>query len=110
MLGTAALDEIAATLRTARGIAAKRDIATVAARLGLLDVAYKMFHHAVHIDLDDNKGNVRDGIHAAACGGSWQAVALGFCGLHLDANGEPAVDPRLPEHWRSLPQPTLPAR
>ncbi|MBN8636835.1 MAG: glycoside hydrolase family 65 protein [Anaerolineae bacterium] len=76
--------------------------AWTAARLGLIETAYELFDHAVHIDLHDNKGNVRDGIHAAACGGVWQAIVFGFCGLHIDAAGQPAVDPRLPEHWRSV--------
>jgi AIR synthase-related protein len=35
MLGAAALEQLAATLRASRGIAAKRDIAAVAARLGV---------------------------------------------------------------------------
>jgi AIR synthase-related protein len=35
MLGSVALDELAATLRASRGLAAKRDIAAVAARLGV---------------------------------------------------------------------------
>jgi kojibiose phosphorylase len=68
--------------------------AWVAARLGLSDEAYELFDHAVHIDLSDNKGNVRDGIHAAACGGVWQAVVFGFCGLHFDAQGSPALAAR----------------
>lgn len=55
--------------------------AWVAARLGLLEEAYDLFLYASHIDLEDLKGNVRDGIHAAACGGVWQAVAFGFAGL-----------------------------
>lgn len=76
--------------------------AWVAARLGLHDVAYEMYHHAAHIDLHDNKGNVRDGIHAAACGGVWQAVVFGFCGLHIGDGGELALDPQLPEHWREV--------
>lgn len=76
--------------------------AWVAARLGLHDVAYEMYHHAAHIDLHDNKGNVRDGIHAAACGGVWQAVVFGFCGLHINEDGELALDPQLPEHWREV--------
>ena len=76
--------------------------ARVAARLGLKDTAYEMFHHAAHIDLNDNKGNVRDGIHAAACGGVWQAVVFGFCGLHIDPSGELALDPQLPDHWREV--------
>ena len=75
--------------------------AWVAARLGLIDDAYHMFQHAAAIDLEDNKGNVRDGIHGAASGGLWQAVVLGFCGLHLTDEG-PAVDPRLPEHWKQV--------
>lgn len=81
--------------------------AWAAARLGLYDpalnpVAYDMFHHAVHIDLHDNKGNVRDGIHAAACGGVWQAVVFGFCGLHIDSQGELQISPNLPDHWRQV--------
>ncbi len=76
--------------------------AWVAARLHLNDEAYEMLHHAAHIDLQDNKGNVRDGIHAAACGGVWQAIIFGFCGLHIDANGELALDPHLPAHWREV--------
>ncbi len=76
--------------------------AWVAARLGLGDLAYELFDHAVHIDLNDNKGNVRDGMHAAACGGVWQAVVFGFCGLHFDDNGQPALAPHLPDHWREV--------
>lgn len=81
--------------------------AWVAARLGQIDpllneVAYEMYHHAAHIDLHDNKGNVKDGIHAAACGGVWQAAVFGFCGLHIRDDGELAVSPNLPMHWRQV--------
>lgn len=73
----------------------------VAARLGLNDVAAELFDHAAGIDLNDNKGNVNHGIHGAACGGLWQAVALGFCGLRLTEDG-PTVSPNLPAHWRKV--------
>lgn len=76
--------------------------AWVAARLGLLEEAYDLFLYASHIDLDDLKGNVRDGIHAAACGGVWQAVAFGFVGMSLDERGELQIKPKLPAHWRSV--------
>ncbi len=76
--------------------------AWVGARLGLMDEAYDMFYHAAHIDLEDNKGNVKDGIHAAACGGVFQAVLFGFCGLHIREDGTLAIDARLPEHWRRV--------
>ena len=75
--------------------------AWVAARLGLADIACEMFERAAAIDLDDRQGNVADGIHAASCGGLWQAVVFGFCGLHLADSG-PAADPKLPAHWRRV--------
>jgi trehalose/maltose hydrolase-like predicted phosphorylase len=73
----------------------------VAARLGLAEEAAQLYQEASGIDLEDNKGNVADGIHGAASGGLWQAVVFGFCGLHLTENG-PAIAPRLPAHWRSV--------
>lgn len=75
--------------------------AWVAARLGLMEDAVYMFEHAAMIDLQDNKGNVRDGIHGAASGGLWQAVVFGFCGLTID-QGELKTDPKLPDHWKSV--------
>jgi len=75
--------------------------AWVAARLGFDELAYDLFLHAAGIDLLDNKGNSRDGIHGAACGGLWQAIVLGFAGLHLTDHG-PVASPRLPSHWRRL--------
>jgi kojibiose phosphorylase len=75
--------------------------AWVAAQLGLTETAYELFNHAAAIDLEDNKGNVRDGIHGAACGGVWQAIVLGFCGLHLGEAG-PEVNPLLPAHWKRV--------
>jgi len=73
----------------------------VASQLGLPELAYELFVYASTIDLEDHKGNVHDGIHAANCGGVWQAVVLGFCGLHI-ANGEVKVSPNLPAHWRRV--------
>ncbi|MCA0453721.1 MAG: beta-phosphoglucomutase [Chloroflexi bacterium] len=76
--------------------------AWVAARLGLDDLAYYLFEHAAEIDLKDNKGNVKDGIHGAASGGLWQALVFGFCGLHITPDGNVAVAPRLPKHWKQV--------
>lgn len=75
--------------------------AWVGARLGLTETAYEHVIYAATLDLEDRKGNVRDGMHAASCGGVWQAVILGFCGLHLTPEG-PAIAPNLPAHWRRV--------
>jgi trehalose/maltose hydrolase-like predicted phosphorylase len=76
--------------------------AWAAARLGLIDDAYKMFMYGGTIDLEDNKGNVRDGIHAAAAGGLWQGVVFGFAGLTLNEDGTFSLDPNLPPYWKSV--------
>jgi trehalose/maltose hydrolase-like predicted phosphorylase len=34
-------------------------------------------------------------------GGTWQALAYGFCGLRPRADAL-AVDPHIPEHWKAL--------
>lgn len=75
--------------------------ALVAARLGRIEEAYDLFIYSATIDLEDHKGNVHDGIHAACCGGVWQAAVLGFCGLELTESG-PAVRPALPSHWQRV--------
>ncbi|HRE48688.1 MAG TPA: hypothetical protein PLD47_13265 [Aggregatilineales bacterium] len=75
--------------------------AQVAARLRNMDDAYHMLSYAAAIDLDDLKGNVHDGIHAAAAGGLWQAVVFGFCGLKLADKGV-TTTPHFPPHWRKV--------
>jgi trehalose/maltose hydrolase-like predicted phosphorylase len=76
--------------------------AWVAAKLGLTDEAYDLFQHGADIDLKDNKGNVRDGIHGAACGGLIEALLFGFCGLKINADGTLTTNPKLPAHWKQV--------
>jgi len=75
--------------------------AIVAARLGMPDVAYEHFMRAALVDLDDNRGNAAEGIHAASAGGVWQAIVFGFAGLRFTPDG-PKIDPCLPPTWRRL--------
>jgi len=75
--------------------------AWVATRLGYVEEAYELFMYSALLDLEDNKGNVRDGIHAACCGGVLQAVLFGFCGLTLTDEGI-TTQPALPDHWQRV--------
>lgn len=80
--------------------------ATVAARVGLLDDAYRYFMKSCTIDLyNDNKpvsgGTFIGGIHTAACGVSWQIVTLGFAGMYQIEGGFGFI-PHLPKHWKRL--------
>jgi len=75
--------------------------AILAAKLGSAAVAYQQFMQAALVDLDDNRGNTGDGIHAASAGGIWQAVVFGFGGIQLKENG-PVATPHLPATWTRL--------
>src|SRR5258708_18934619 len=70
--------------------------AWVAARLGLTDEAYRLFIYAASIDLEDSKGNVRDGIHGAAAGGLWEGAIFRVSRLPI-AGDKIDLGPKVPE-------------
>lgn len=72
--------------------------------VGDLDYAYRQFLISAGEDLDENltgRRDTSDGIHGTASGGAWMAAVLGFGGVRVTKDGL-SVDPRLPEHWKSL--------
>ena len=75
--------------------------AAVAARLGLLSKAYRYLKISAHTDLENIYGNTAEGIHAAALGGTWQAIIKGFCGMNIE-KGVLSFSPILPAHWKTL--------
>lgn len=70
----------------------------MAARLGDREKAMEYFNATVGIDLNDQSGNTRDGLHIANMGGAYLSVVAGFGGVRLDANGL-RLFPLLPENW-----------
>jgi kojibiose phosphorylase len=75
--------------------------AIVAANLGAVFEANHHFLRAAMVDLEDNRGNTPDGIHAASAGGIWQAVVFGFGGIQLKED-KPVANPHLPTSWTYL--------
>jgi beta-phosphoglucomutase len=75
--------------------------AVLAANLGNAADSYQQFIQAAMVDLEDNRGNTGDGIHAASAGGLWQAVVFGFGGIQLKDSG-PIATPHLPPTWTRL--------
>jgi len=75
--------------------------AILAANLGATTDAYKHFMQAALVDIEDTRGNTREGIHAACAGGVWQAVVFGFGGIQLQDTG-PVATPHLPPTWTRL--------
>ncbi|MBW7882868.1 MAG: beta-phosphoglucomutase [Caldilineaceae bacterium] len=76
--------------------------AWMACKLGMAEEAYSHFMRAALVDLEDVRGNAREGIHAASAGGIWQALVFGFAGLQLKAGEGFTLEPRLPSRWRRL--------
>ena len=71
------------------------------ARAGRLDEARAMLELAAHFDLDDLSESRAAGVHLAAMGSVWQALAYGFAGAR--PRGEVLeLDPRLPGGWDLL--------
>jgi len=63
--------------------------------------AYRYFMRTVLMDLENLHGNTDLGIHAAAVGGAWQTVVMGFGGLTLKSD-RIVLKPWLPKRWGSL--------
>ena len=75
--------------------------AILASDLGQSEEAYERFMQAAMVDLENVRGNAGSGIHAASCGGLWQALVFGFGGVQLTPNG-PVATPHLPPSWNRL--------
>lgn len=65
--------------------------------------AYQFMEKAMEIDTDEAQKGAAEGIHIANCGGIWQAVIFGFCGLLPAYEAEtPEFHPALPKHWEEV--------
>jgi trehalose/maltose hydrolase-like predicted phosphorylase len=88
--------------RTAHGSSLSPGIhASLFARAGMLTEALEWLRLTSRIDLDDLTQTTAGGLHFAAMGSLWQALALGFAGVR-PAGGALRLDPRLPDEWRAL--------
>jgi hypothetical protein len=88
--------------RTAHGSSLSPGIhAGLLARLGRPNDAVELLRLVSRLDLDDVTGTTASGLHLAAMGSLWQALAFGFAGLRLTADGV-ALDPHVPSHWSTF--------
>jgi trehalose/maltose hydrolase-like predicted phosphorylase len=88
--------------RTAHGSSLSVGVhAALMARAGHLEHALELLSLATRVDLDDLGGEAEEGVHLAAMGSVWRAIALGFAGLR-PAGDALAIDPVLPPGWESL--------
>lgn len=88
--------------RTAHGSSLSPGIhASLFARAGMLSEALELLRLTSRIDLDDLTQTTAAGLHLAAMGSLWQALAFGFLGIRPDGDVL-RLDPQLPDAWRAL--------
>ncbi len=75
--------------------------ASLLARAGMLEKAVAALELTSRIDLDDLTQTTAAGLHLAAMGSLWQALAFGFAGLRPSGSCL-RVDPHLPDDWHAL--------
>lgn len=71
-------------------------------RVGDDQRAYQYLERSAYVDLHNNQKNVREGIHAASTGGTWQCVTMGYCGMNINQARELHFVPRLPDNWQEV--------
>ncbi len=72
----------------------------VACRIGALEKAYAYFMRTARTDLDDHKGNTKDGVHIANMAGTAMCLIHGFAGVR-QRNGQLSLRPVIPPEWTS---------
>jgi kojibiose phosphorylase len=75
--------------------------ALMLARTGEVTRAEALFLKTLLTDLENNRGNTPDGIHAASAGAVWQVLVMGFAGMNFQ-NDEPQFDVNLPTGWKNI--------
>lgn len=71
----------------------------MAAELGDTEKSYQYFVDTATTDLQNKKGNTKDGIHAANMAGTWMAIVFGFAGMR--ATKKLSFSPLIPAQWQA---------
>ena len=73
----------------------------MASEIGYHDLAREYFNYTVLMDFANVSGNVDDGAHIAAMGGTWLSVMYGFAGMR-DYDGQISFNPHLAKEMEEL--------
>ncbi len=74
--------------------------ATLAARIGEVEKAYRLFVHATRLDLDDYNNEAHQGLHITSMPGAWLAIVRGFAGMQVQSDML-SFSPVVPQKWNS---------
>ncbi len=71
----------------------------MASEIGYRQKAFDYFMETARMDLDDYKGNTKNGVHIANMGGTWMCIVNGFAGMRT-YDGTLSFRPSLPDQWQ----------
>ncbi len=71
----------------------------MAARLNEMEKAEEYFRRTAFLDIRNEHGNTKDGLHTANLGGAYLCIAAGFAGLRIKKEGL-VLRPRIPAGWQ----------
>ncbi len=71
----------------------------MASRLGDMEKAEEYFRRTAFMDINNEHGNTKDGLHTANLGGAYLSIVAGFAGLRIKKEG-PTLRPRIPDKWQ----------
>ena len=71
----------------------------LAAKLGMIDEAYKLYLRTARLDLDDYNKEVHEGLHITSMAGTWLSIVEGFGGLQVEAD-KLTFAPQIPPTWQ----------
>jgi len=63
--------------------------------------AYHLFNVSLRADISNLYGNTHEGIHAASCGGTYQAIVFGFAGISV-RDTLLSINPKIPRTWNTV--------
>lgn len=75
--------------------------ALMLARYKNVEQARELLIKTLFTDLENNRGNTDEGIHAASAGAVWQVILMGFLRFGVK-DGMPKIHPQLPAGWHRL--------
>jgi len=71
----------------------------LAARIGNIDKAYKLYLQTSRLDLDDYNNEVDEGLHITSMAGTWMSVVEGFAGKRIQ-DDKLVLNPQMPDKWK----------
>ncbi|MDP4208389.1 MAG: family 65 glycosyl hydrolase domain-containing protein [Bacteroidota bacterium] len=70
----------------------------LAARIGDMPKAYKLYLRTSRLDIDDYNHEVHEGLHITSMAGTWMSIVEGFGGKRV-LHGKLHLNPLIPEKW-----------